>query len=142
VEEAPVPKPLVEAVFLPTIPTEVINGLREADIESLPRHRILVKPSPAVTPKSTGTPVAYMKKLNETMSRLPPRGSRSLSAGETLGTTEKKKRKGAEAERPGLCDVWVGGGSHKSSRREDILRGLAKLKAEEAAKASRTGLQK
>lgn len=126
VEEAPVPKPLVDAVIVPTIPTAVINGSTQVGAESLPRQRILAEPPRTVLPESTGTPVAYRKKLNETISRLPPRGSRSLSAGEALGTTERRKRKAAGAERPSPCDHFVGiGGPHYRSRREDILRGLA-----------------
>lgn len=66
-----------------------------------------------------------------------------LSTGEAVGITERKKPKVTAAERPSQCNASVGGGRpHYRSRREDILRGLAKLKAKKAAKASRTILQK
>ena len=142
-EKVPRPEALEEAVVEPMIPIAVIIGSTQVGTERLPRERIIAESSHVVLPKSTGTPASYRKKPNDTRAGLPPRGSRSLSAGEALGTTKKRKRKAAAAERPSPCDAWVGGGGpHYCSRCKDIFRGLAKYKAEEAAKASRTKLQK
>lgn len=71
--------------------------------------------------------------------RLPSRGTQSLSLNAALGSTKRRKRKVAADIRLSQCDAWVGGGGpHYHSRHEHILRGLAKLKAKEAAKASQT----
>ena len=139
--EAPEHHPLVAAVTSSPVLKDVSDGFTEACAKSLLQHRIRVQPEPRPhLAKSTATPVANTQNLNAAMWRRPPRGSRSLSTCGPSDTTTRirgSKRKVSGGERVSEAYSW-GSVPHHRSRRDDIFKGLAKLKARKVAKLSDT----
>lgn len=126
---------LIEDVVTPSaLPIAVIDAVAHVRRQNLPSEGIPIEP-----PRPRRTPIAYSKNPIASMSKPPLRGSKSLSICEATDSPRRSKRKLTGAERVSMCDLLAeGSGSYYRSRREDILRGLAKLKAEEAAKLSRS----
>ena len=88
---------------------------------------------------SSGSPLPYIDSVNSSLPKPPLQGSKSLSALEVPCTAYRSKRNANGSHSLGVCDA-PGSGSRRQyySRREDILRGQAKLKAMEAAKSNCT----
>lgn len=135
--------PPVAAVTQSPVLWDVNDGFAEACPKSLFQHRICIQPGPRLDlAKSSGTVVANTLNLNAAISRGPPCGSQSLSTGGPSDTTtriRRSKRKVNQGEQFSASEACSWGiGLHHRSRRDDILRGLAKLKAQEAATRSDT----
>lgn len=134
------------AVVEPTMRATVITRSPYVRKESLSRTPIVAKPAHTEPPKPTSIPVMYRKKLNDTMSPLPPLGTRSLSEGKVGRAPDsngrKKPKYGTSIYDSACYNGAAVGYSSYPSRRDDIMRGLAKLKADEAAKARKEALSK
>lgn len=125
-------------------PLQSSGATRSPSVDTLgKKQRISIDYPRPVKAKSTATQLPYMENVNASLSRPPLRGSRSLSTSEAPQTSRWLKRKVSGAESQSLCDA-LGGGSWPiyRSRREDILKGLAKIKAQEAARNNRTEMNK
>ena len=110
------------------------GGRRTLSTDMLFRQQILREHRRSLVSKHAHTGLSYIDNVNASLPRPPPRGSRSLSASEVPQSTQKSKCKDSGLKSPSI-HIEVDGGSrrHCHSRREDILRGVAKLKAMEAA---------
>ena len=83
--------------------------------------------------KSSGSALPYINNVKASLSKL------SFSASEVPQATYKLKRKGSGSYSLGVCDALDSESKPQyHSRREDILRGRAKLKAMEAVKSNCT----
>jgi hypothetical protein len=123
------------------LPSQSTGAIPSAD--SIRRLHFIREFPRSLQPKPTDFSLPRTKNVIASPQRPPPRGSRSLSASDAPQITRRSKRKVSGAQSLSVCDAWAGGsGSHYRSRRKDILRGLAKLKAEEAARINRTELDK
>ena len=103
-------------------------------VDTLFRQRILREHQRSLVSKHACTGFPYVDNVNASLPRPPPPGSRSLSASEVLQSIQKLKCKDSGLKSLSI-HTEVDGGSrlHYHSRREDILRSVAKLKAMEAA---------
>jgi hypothetical protein len=112
---------------------------RTSSADTLFRLRIFRENRRSVDSNSTGTPKPYMTGVDASLPLLPPRGTRSLSTYGAPQYVRNPKRKDGGSRSLGLC-----GGPEPAirlqhhSRREDIFKGLAKLKDIEAAKSNCT----
>ena len=110
------------------------GGRRTLSADMLFRQRILREHRRSVVSKHAHTGLLYVDNINASLPRPPPPGSRSLSASEVPQSIRKSKCKDSGLKSLSI-HTEVDGGSrrHCHSQREDILRGVAKLKAMEAA---------
>ena len=110
------------------------GGRRTLFADTLFRQQILREHQRSLVSKHARTGLPYIDNVNASLPRPPPLGSRSLSAFEVPQSTRKSKCKDSGLKSLSI-HIEVDGGSrrHCHSRRKDILRGVAKLKAIEAA---------
>jgi hypothetical protein len=116
-------------------PSQSAGIRRSPSAEGLLKQRIPIEPSRSLLPKATATPLPHTKNLPATMTKPPLRGSRSHSASQAPESTRRSKRKATVAQSLSIFDAWAAiSNPNYTERQRVILRGLAKLKAEEAAK--------
>ena len=110
------------------------GGRRTLSANTLFHQRILREHRRSLVFKHAHTGLPYVDNVNASLPRPPPPGSRSLSACEVPQNIRKSKCKDSGFKSLSIHTEVDGGiRRHCHSRREDILRGVAKLKAMEAA---------
>lgn len=122
-----------------SIPSQSMRGVSSPSAGPISRRRVLRDDRRSTNSRSIGTGHPYINTVNRLQTRPPPRVSRSLSNSEVPRSTGKRKAEESESLWMGTCGAFNNGsGPPRPSRREDILRGMAKLKALEAIKNSST----
>jgi hypothetical protein len=112
---------------------------RASSADTLFRQRIFREQRRSLDSKSIGVPKPCVDDVQALLPRPPPRGTKSLSTCEVSLNARKPKRKESGSHSRGLCSAADGDSRlHHHSRREDILRGLAKLKGMQATKTNCT----
>ena len=111
-------------------PSSKSGGRRTLSADTLFRQQILREHRCSLVSKHALTGVPYIDNVNASLPRSPPPGSRSLSACKVPQSIQRSKCKDSGLKSLSI-HTEVDGGSrrHCHSRREDILRGVAKLKA-------------
>jgi hypothetical protein len=120
-------------------PSQYAGEKRSPSADSLFRQTILRDQRRSSDSKSTGFGQPYINFVNTPLPKPPPRGCKSLSNSEVPPNTRKTKRMDRGSLSLSLCNaVHSESGPHYPSRREDIFKGLAKLKALELARTNST----
>ena len=113
-----------------------VGALPRSPVDNLSRPHDLIDRSRILDANSIGSRLPLPDNLKPMLPRLPPRGTKSLLTCEVPEYTRMSKRNGSRSQ--SLCNVSLSGsGRHYPSRRDDIFRGLAKLRAAEAAEATK-----
>jgi hypothetical protein len=107
---------------------------------SLSNERVTREPRRSLRSKSTSTEQPFLDIVPASLSRRPLQGSKSLSVSEAQLTPRRSKRRDSGAKT--VSEQFnIGRGSVWPARREQILRGYAKFKAEEEARIAKLEAQ-
>ena len=119
----------------PSRSAQSVGAWRTLSADTLFRRRMFREHQRSLDSKSVGNQIPYIGNVVA-----PPRGSKSLFASEVPASVRKTKRNNSVSVREGFSGAQNGNNwLHHYSRREDIFKDLAKLKALETSKSKCTG---